>query len=135
MPAAVSKDATLLLTVDGQDYSCQVIDASYTPAAPAESTIIPTACGDTVAEPGDPQNGSITGTVFKDNAGMTRALATLVLSGAEAAYVYTDTDGNGAALSWSGTCTVPAFGIDFQPDKLGRHPLELSVITSVLAPA
>ena len=38
-------------------------------------------------------------------------------------------------MSWSGQATVPAFGIDFAPDKYGRHTLTLNVTTSVLAAA
>lgn len=136
MPTNASKDATLVFTIDATDYACQVIDASYTMAAPAESTPIPVACGGTVSEPGDPSNGSISGSVYKDTTttGITRALAELAVSGAEVAYVYTETDGNGQEMSWSGNATVPAFAIDFAPDKYGRHTLDVNVTTSVLAP-
>ena len=135
MPTNAAKDATLVLSFDGTDYACQVVNASYTPAAPGDSTPVPVACGETVSEPGDPSNGSISGEVYKDISanGVTRALSTLVLSGAEADYVYTETDGNGETMSWSGKCTVPAFGIDFAPDKYGRHQLAINVSTSVLA--
>ena len=137
MPSNVAKDATLVLSLDGTDYACQVVNASYQMAAPGDSTPVPVACGDTVSEPGDPSNGSISGEVYKDlgATGITRVLATLALSGAEADYVYTETDGNGADMSWTGKCTVPAFAIDFAPDKFGRHSLSLNVTTSVLAPA
>jgi len=136
MPVSTQTDATLVLTLDGTAIECQVIDASFTPAAPAGSTPIPVACGDTVSEPGDPSNGSISGTVFKDTSatGVTRLLAAAAVAGTEMAYVYTESDGTNP-LSWSGTCTVPQFGIDFAPSKLGRHQLELTLTTSVLAPA
>lgn len=136
MPTNVAKDATLVLSIDGTDYACQVVDASYTMAAPGDSTPVAVACGDTVSEPGDPSNGSISGSVFKDTGttGITRALATLALSGAEVPYIYTENDGTND-LSWSGVATVPAFGIDFAPDKYGRHSLALNVTTSILAPA
>ena len=135
MPTNVAKDATLVLSIDGTDYACQVVNASYTPAAPGDSTPIPVACGDVVSEPGDPSNGAISGEVYKDlgATGITRVLAGMATSGAEADYVYTETDSNGETMSWSGQCTVPAFPIDFAPDKYGRHTLDLNVSTSVLA--
>ena len=137
MPTNTQTDATLVLTLDGTAVECQVINASYTMAAPGESTPVPTACGDTVSEPGDPSNGSISGEVFKDTSatGITRLLAEAALTGVEVAYVYTEADEAGYEMSWSGTCTVPQFGIDFAPSKLGRHQLELNVTTSVLADA
>lgn len=135
MPTNVATDATLVLSLDGTDYACQITEASFTPAAPSEATPIPVACGDTVSEPGDPSTGSVSGSVYKDlgATGITRVLATMATTGAEAAYVYTETDGNGEVMSWSGQCTVPAFGIDFNPSKYGKHPLNLSLTTSVLA--
>ena len=136
MPVKTQIDATLVLTLGGTAIECQVVDASFTPAAPGEATPVPTGCGDTVSEPGDPQNGSITGTVFKDTSatGVTRILAEAAVAGAELAYVYTESDGTNE-MSWSGQATVPQFGIDFAPSKTGRHELSLSLTTSVLAPA
>lgn len=143
MPVSTQIDATLVLTLDdGGDggpvaIECQVINASYTPAAPGESTPTPTACGDTVSEPGDPSNGSITGEVFKDTSatGVTRLLAAAAVAGTEMDYVYTEADEAGYEMSWSGKCTVPQFGIDFAPSKTGRHELSLTVSTSILAAA
>ena len=135
MPAVTQTDATLVLTLDSTAVECQVINASYTPAAPGESTPIPVACGDTVSEPGDPANGSISGEVFKDTSatGVTRLLANAAVAGTEMDYVYTESDGAGGGMSWSGKATVPQFGIDFAPSKLGRHELSLTLTTSVLA--
>lgn len=137
MPVSTQKDAMLVLSLDGTDYACQVIDAAYQMAAPGEATPVPVACGDTVSEPGDPAVGSISGNVFKDTSanGITRALAQAAVDGTEFDYVYTESDADGYAMSWSGKCTVPAFAINFTPDKFGRHPLNLSVTTSVLAAA
>lgn len=137
MPVSTQKDAALVLTIGSTSVECQVINASYTMAAPGESTVVPVACGDTVTEPGEPQNGSISGEVFKDTSptGITRVLAAAALTGEELAYVYTEEDEDGYEMSWSGVCTVPAFGIDFTPDRMGRHTLQLNVSTSVLADA
>lgn len=137
MPANTQTDSILVLTIDGTDYSCQVIDASFTMAAPGESTPIPVACGDTVSEPGDARNGSLTGSVLKDTSatGITRALAILAGSGAEVDYVYTEKDEADYEMSWSGKATVPAFAIDFAPSKMGRHNINLVLTTSVLAAA
>ena len=141
MPVKTQVDATLILTLDTGSgavaVECQVINAAFTPAAPGESTPIPIACGDTVSEPSDPQNGSITGEVFKDWSadGITRLLAEAAVAGAEMDYVYTENSGiAGDEASWSGKATVPQFGIDFAPSKLGRHEMNLSLTTSVLAP-
>lgn len=135
MPTNVATDASLVLSLDGTDYACQITDASFQMAAPGEATPVPVACGETVSEPGDPATGSISGNVFKDLGanGITRVLATMATTGAEADYIYTETDGNGEVMSWSGKATVPAFGIDFQPSKYGKHPINLSLTTSVLA--
>ena len=137
MPTNTQKDAELVLTVGGVDYACQVVNASFTMAAPADSTPVPVACGGTVSEPGDPSNGSITGEVYKDTSatGITRKLAELASSGASVAYVYTEKDENDYEMSWTGQATVPAFAIDFAPDKFGRHALTLTLTTSVLAAA
>lgn len=141
MPVNTQVDATLVLTLDPGtgpiSVECQVINASYTPAAPGQATPVPVACGDTVSEPGDPSTGTISGEVFKDTsaAGVTRLLAEAAIAGAEMDYVYTEEDSDGYAMSWSGKCTVPQFAIDFAPSKTGRHSLELSLTTSVLAAA
>lgn len=136
MPVTTQQDALLKITLDGTDFACQVINASFTPAAPGESTPIPVACGDTVSEPGDPSNGSISGEVFKDTSatGITRVLAQAAVSGAEFDYQYVENDGTPHEMTWSGKATVPQFGIDFAPSKTGRHPLNLTLTTSVLAP-
>ena len=139
MPVNTQIDATLVLTLDDGGgavaYECQVIDAEFTPAAPGDSTPIPIACGDTYGEPGDPQNGSITGEVFKDTSatGITRALAEAMTAGTSFDYVYTESDGTNT-MSWSGKATVPQTGFPFAPSKTGRHPLNLTLTTSVLAP-
>lgn len=137
MAVSTQRDALLTLTLDSTSVECQVIDASYTPAAPGDSTPVPVACGDTVSEPGDPSNGSIRGTVFKDTSttGVTRLLAEAAVAGASMTYAYAEEDESGYAMSWTGTCTVPQFAIDFSPSKTGRHSLDLTVSTSVLAPA
>lgn len=136
MPANTMTDAALTLTLDGTAVECQVVNATFTPAAPGESTPVPIACGDTVSEPGDPSNGSITGEVLKDWGanGVTRLLAEAATSGAEMDYTYTENDGTSDVATWTGKCTVPAPSIDFRPSKMGRHAFALTLTTSVLAP-
>lgn len=140
MPVKTQTDATLKLSLDKGSgpvlVECQVINAAFTMAAPGESSPIPVACGDTVSEPGDAQNGTITGEVFKDTSatGITRLLAEAALAGAEMDYEYVENDGTAEEFAWSGKCTVPPFGIDFTPSKTGRHALALTLTTSVLAP-
>lgn len=144
MPAATHVDATLKLTITPATGSpveagCQVINASFTQPSNGDPTLVPVGCGgDPVAEPGDPQNGSIEGEVYKDNSatGITRLLAVAVANPADAiTYIYTENLGTPQELSFTGTCAVQPFAIDFAPSKFGRHPLALSVVSATLAPA
>lgn len=128
------KDAELSLTLDGEEYACQVIDGTLSWPSRGEPTTTPVACGDKVTEPGTITNGSISGTVFKDHSatGITRALITALEADADMAFVWTE-NANGATgeiLTVTGTCRVASHEQVFTPDTLGRHPLALTVTDS-----
>lgn len=142
MPVHTQLDAVLELTLDNGvdpilDASCQVINAEFTQPSQGEPTLTPVACGgDPVAEVGDPVNGSLSGEVFKDASatGITRLLAKAVATtGTVFDYVYTENEGTPNELKFSGKCTVGAFGIPFTPDKFGRHPIALTIVSADLA--
>jgi hypothetical protein len=134
MPAVTQTDATLVLSLDGTDYACQVIDAEFTYPGKGTAQTIPVACGDVVSEPGDPQPGSITGNVLKDTGadGITRALIQALESDSEFDYVWTEgADDDAARISIAGRCRVAGHVQTFAPDKMGRHALDLTVSTAV----
>lgn len=123
-------DATLVLQIGGTDYACQVISGTLTWPAAAEATQVPVACGDVVSEPGDMGNGSITGDVYKDTTavGITRALITALEAQSELTYSWQE-----AGMTTTGRCRVAGHDQTFTPDKYGRHPLNLTVITATTA--
>lgn len=134
MATHTQKDDTLILKLGTVDYAAQVIDASFDPPGYGAPTLTPVASDLTkVSEPGEPENGSMTGTVFKDNttAGFTRALAVARVAGTKLAYIWTD---NAApdAITYTGDCYVQGVPQDFQPDKLGRHAFTLTIATAVI---
>jgi hypothetical protein len=125
-----ARDAALSLSIDGAEYACQVINAEFIPPSSGTGTTVRTACGGTVKEPGDPADGTISGEVFKDlsEGGITRAL--IEARESTVPYVYRETDAAGVSLTWTGDLFVPVFGVPFTPDKYGRHPLSLQVLTA-----
>lgn len=142
MPTSTQTDATLKITLTEGiaapvEFGCQIIGAEFTQPAAGEGEVVPTACGDTVVEPGDVQPGSLTGEVYKDTSesGITRALAAAVQAGTVFDYTYTENEGTATELQFTGKATVRPFGVSFTPNKYGRHPLELSIATATLAPA
>jgi len=131
---ATQKDAELSLTLDGEEFACQVINGTLTWPSRSEPTLVPVACGDKVAEPGTPSNGSISGEVYKDTSatGITRALITALEADATLAFIWTENVGGpvGSVLTVEGECVVSSHEQVFTPDTLGRHPLNLSVTSS-----
>jgi hypothetical protein len=133
MPVVTQKDAVLSLTLDGTEIACQVIDGSLEWPGKGEPTTIPVACGgDPVSEPGSPTNGSISGEVFKDTSdgGVTRMLIQALEADTEMTYIWTENDGTPEEMTVTGKCRVNGHTQTFSPDKLGRHPLALSVSTA-----
>lgn len=134
MPATTQRDRELSLTVDGEEYACQVIDGSLSWPSRAEPTLTPVACGDTVTEPGTLSNGTITGTVYKDHtaSGITRALITALEADAELPFIWRENVGDpaGTILVVTGVARVSSHEQVFTPDTLGRHPLALTVTSA-----
>lgn len=132
------KNVSLVVSLDGVDYACQVIDASFSPPGIGSSTITETACPDgAVAEPGAIAAGTLTGTVFADtsDAGITWALAQAYEANAEIAYIYTlyPELGPTHAMQYTGTARVASFSVDFLKPGLGKHPIDLEIATAALA--
>lgn len=132
MPAVTSKDATLTLTFQigagtPVDVSCQVIDSTLTFPARAEATLVPVACGDNVSEPGDPTNGALTGTVYKDLSvtGVTRFMIDALIADALLTYTWEE-----AEMTVTGEARVAGHDQPFTPDKFGRHPLNLTITSA-----
>lgn len=134
MATHTQKDDTLILKLGTVDYAAQVIDAQFDPPGYGTPTTTPVASDLTkVSEPGDPENGTLSGNVFKDNTstGFTRALVVARVAGTKLTYIYTDNSATDS-ISYTGDCYVASVPQDFQPDKLGRHAFTLTIITAVV---
>lgn len=137
MPAATTTipNGAMSVTINGADHSCQFTGGEITPPAPGEPTVTPISCGptDAVSEPGDPQPGLFTAEVFGDPGpgGITTALYDAAVTGEDLAVeiVYWVDD----STSWTWTCQATArpFKLPFQPRKLFKHQVELSLTTAV----
>ena len=144
MPTKTQTDAVLKLTLNSGtgspvDFACQLTSASFTQPGPGSIESVKVACGgDPVVVAGaDTDPGAITGEVFKD---FTAAgLSTLLAKAVEAAtttgtvdltYVYTENAGTDHEVSWTGKASVDPFEIPFTPGELGRHSLNLPVLTA-----
>jgi hypothetical protein len=105
-----------------------VIDATLSLPARAEATLVPVACGSVVSEPGDPQNGSLSGNVYKDltATGITRLLIEALTADAVLNYSWAET-----GMTITGTARVAGHDQTFTPDKYGRHPLNITIATAV----
>ena len=144
MPTKTQTDAVLKLTLDSGsgspvDFACQLTSASFTQPGPGSVESVKVACGGdpVVTTSGDSSPGAITGEVFKDFS--VNGLSTLLAKAVEQAttagtvnltYVYTENEGKDHAVSWTGKATVDPFEIRFTPGELGRHQLNLQVLTA-----
>ena len=145
MPTKTQTDAVLKLSLNtgtGQpvDFACQLTSASFTQPGPGSVKSVKVACGGdpVVTTSGDTTPGAITGEVFKDftAAGLSTLLAKAVDAAAttgtvDLTYTYTENEGTDHAVSWTGKATVDPFEIRFTPGELGRHTLNLPVLTAV----
>lgn len=125
----------LTLTIDGDAYSCQVINLKLKLPSKGKGAITRTACPDgVVAEPGDDETGSLTGDVFTDSTatGITWILADALDADDELPYVLTlwSDLANTIATIFTGTLKVSSLELDFTPGKNARHPLDLEIITA-----
>lgn len=139
MAVNTQPNVSLVVSLDGVDYACQVIDASFKPPGVGSSTVTETACpSGVVSEPGAIASGSLTGTVFADttDTGITWVLAqSFEANAAELDYIYTVWPELGAtkAMQYTGTARVASFQVDFAKPGLGKHPIDLEIVTAALA--
>lgn len=120
-------------------FECQVITADLSLPGPAQSgSATETACPDgKVSEPGQAQNGSITGEIFVDStdAGITWALATLFQADTEFPYsiTYWANEPSTVAITFSGNAKVNSFTLPFSKPGYAKQPLDLALVTAVMA--
>lgn len=138
MPVNTQQNASLTLTLDTTSVECQVIDLSFTPPGVGASTVTETACPDgRVAEPGTIASGGLTGTVFADSTdtGITWLLAQAYEDNRTLAYVvvYWADLGATIGMQYSGDARVNTFQLDWAKPGMGRHPIDLEVVTATLA--
>lgn len=132
MPTNVTEEISLSLLLDGVEFNCQVIDLSATLPGETTGESVQVACPDgVVVEPGDTEDGSLSGTVYSDttDTGITWALMQAKSTGATMTYVLTwfsDQD-NTVAFTWSGNCQVATFNIDWAKPRYSRHPIDLTL--------
>jgi hypothetical protein len=138
MTVNTQQNVSLVVSLDGVDYACQVIDASFKPPGVGATTVTETACPEgRVAEPGSVAAGSLTGTAFTDSldAGITYVLAQAYETDATLDIVVTFWPelGPTKAMQYTGTARVNSYQLDFAKPGMGKHPIDLEVVTAVLA--
>lgn len=130
-------DAVLTFTVDGTDYSCQLLTPSFTPAWSGEGEMLYPACGgDVVVDPPEQaERGSITGEALKDTlpAGLTRVLIEKL--GQQVPFTYIENPGEAHELSIAGEALITPFTLGWRQNRVGRHDLNLTVLSQTLADA
>jgi len=124
--------------LDGTSVECQVIDLSLTLAGESTGDTVQVACPDgAVVEPGEHEDGSLTGTVFSDSldTGVTWLLMQAKSAGATIAYVLTwfSNEANTVAFTVSGDAQVATFSIDWTKPGHSRHPIDLTLLSTTLA--
>jgi ribosomal protein L18 len=137
MAVVTQPNVSLVVSLDGQDYACQVIDASFKPPGVGASTVTETACpSGVVAEPGSIEAGTFTGNVFADSldAGVTYVLALAYETQSEFDYIVTFWPelGPTKAMQYTGRAKVASFQLDFAKPGIGKHPLDLELSTATL---
>jgi hypothetical protein len=143
MPVTTQRNVELTLTLDDKSgtthsFECQIIDLAFSLPGVGEGSTVQTACPDgVVSEPGDPTNGSLTGTAFSDTGtdGITWLLAEAQVDDRTMKYDLTFFPdlGNTKAIHLTGDCKVNSFSFDFSKPGIARTPLDLSIITATMA--
>ena len=138
MPTNTTEEVSLSLTLDGTEVNCQIIDLSLTLPGEATGDTIEVACADgSVVEPGEHQDGSLTGTVFTDStdAGVSWLLMQAKSTGATIAYVLTwfSNEPNTVAFTVTGDAQVDTFTIDWAKPGYSRHPISLTLNSAAIA--
>ena len=92
MPTNTTEQIQLSLVLDGTEVACQIIDLEYTAPGTTTGESVEVACPDgVVVEPGDLEDGQLTGTVFTDtkDTGISWLLMQARETGATIAYTLT----------------------------------------------
>lgn len=130
-------DAVLTFTVDGADYACQLLTPSFTPAWAGEGDLLYPACGGAVEvdPPEQAERGSITGEALKDTLpdGLTRVL--LEKLGQQVPFTYVENPGELHELSIDGEALITPFTLGWRQNRLGRHDINLTVLSQTVAAA
>lgn len=138
MPVQTQPNVSLKLTLGTTSVECQIIDLSFRPPGVGNSTITETACPDgRVSEPGAIASGALTGNTFADSlaTGITWLLAEAYETDETVAYVLTFWADLGAtvAMQYTGDARVNSFQLDWSKPGIGRHPVDLEVVSAALA--
>jgi hypothetical protein len=135
MPVFAKPDAIVTITVDAVDYSCQLIDGELSADDSGTPSLVPVACGDNYAEPGDTQPGTLSGTIFEDfqAAGFTRIL--WEQRNTDVPFTLIKNPGTAWEASFAGTVTLKAPTVAVQPTKTARNSIELPTSNVTLAAA
>lgn len=134
MPTNVTKNNQLTLTLDGSDFSCQVIDLSFEYPVWETGENVEVACGpgESVNESGSRASGRISGEVFADtlDTGVTIALMDAIDADAEVPFVldYYSDQANTVSVRFSGNVKVSGFELPFSKPGNARHSLDLEVL-------
>lgn len=134
MPAGpiVLSHTTLTLTVQGTDYSCQVVKATMTPPGRADGETVVAGCGGVVSLPGAVVPGTLVLEILGEYEGVTLALlyastlATTVSFSVEYAAGPGDLSGE-QKLTFTGTATVRPFAVDWSVPGTARHTVTLTI--------
>ena len=118
MPTQTTQNIELSLTLNGTEVACQIIDLKLTLPGETTGDTVQVACPDgTVVEPGDFEDGSLTGTVFTDtlDQGVSWLLMQAKLDGATIDYVLTWFKNEDAtvAFTMTGKAQVTSWEMDW----------------------
>lgn len=136
MPTNTIQNISLIIELDGVSHSCQFINVQLSLPGRGQGQVTEVACPDgVVTEPGALQWGSATGELFVDmsDGGVSVALETAYLSGAEIAYSmtwYAD-QASTVARTYTGKAIVNSFTLDWSKPGLAKQPLDLALLTAV----
>lgn len=120
------------------DVSCQVQDLEFSMPGEGDGQKVQVACKDgVVLEPGEPVDGSLTGTIFVDSTdtGVTYLLAKAWEAGREVAYEldYWPDLGATVGLKFTGLAKVGSFTLPFSKPGYAKQPLDLVIKTATIA--
>ena len=137
MPTNTTEQVELSLVLDSQEYQCQVINLSLTLAGTSTGDTVEVACPDgVVVEPGDHEDGSLSGEVFADTTdqGITWVLMQAMSAAATMDYTLTwfSNETADVAFTVTGQAQVGTFQMDWSKPGYGRHPIDLTLLSTDL---